>query len=565
MELLYVWIEDYNNIKRQGFNFSPKHHFHFEPNEKEGPVTGGTLTHNPINPNYPDNFFGEHISNITAIVGKNGSGKSSLIKFILEGNYKDFKYIFLYMKDKSIVCKCTNIKYINCFESYLEGNISKFRKSIIYFSPLITSNSNFIIQNDFKNISTVEMLYESTNILSDKNRIYSIGVMANRAYHPIMATYSMLEMSKQIKFVNQIKNFKHVPFTLPQNIEISITLKKSRISSGKEKSQEKQILVELLRLLVEKEKRKDWNLDSRDYDFYSQIDEEIIGLCMDLGIREDARDEILSFFEFLSTNKLTIKAFENEISAIWEVERSKIFKQILNRNKSKSWNEWINMLGISFIWRDMSDGEAALLSLMARLWEYIEEKKDASRINKYTHIIILDEFEVGFHPEWQKEAINRLVAFLNLFEINFQLIITTHSPIILSDIPSNSVIYLEKDEHTNRCNEIIPEDIKRTFGANIHNLYRSSFFMQDGLMGKFAKEKIDGVIRDLRGDGEIEEKRKTEIRFIIDTIGEDVLRTGLEKLYEGRFPLSDKERLEKEFIHLEKKKAEVEQKLKALN
>jgi hypothetical protein len=110
-----------------------------------------------------------------------------------------------------------------------------------------------------------------------------------------------------------------------------------------------------------------------------------------------------------------------------------------------------------------------------------------------------------------------------------------------------------------------PKDMERTFGANIHNLYRSSFFMQDGLMGKFAKEKIDGVIKELRGDSEIAEKRKKEIRYIIDTIGEDVLRTGLEKLYEGRFPLTEKERLEKEFIHLEKKKAEVEQKLKALN
>ncbi len=28
MELLYLWIEDYKNIKQQGFNFSPLYDFH---------------------------------------------------------------------------------------------------------------------------------------------------------------------------------------------------------------------------------------------------------------------------------------------------------------------------------------------------------------------------------------------------------------------------------------------------------------------------------------------------------------------------------------------------------
>jgi AAA15 family ATPase/GTPase len=88
MELLYIWIEDYKNIYRQGFNFSPKYRFEFTPKEfgkdEQGneTVIGGELTCNDENKEFPDNFFGKGISNVTAIVGENGSGKSSLLEII---------------------------------------------------------------------------------------------------------------------------------------------------------------------------------------------------------------------------------------------------------------------------------------------------------------------------------------------------------------------------------------------------------------------------------------------------------------------------------------------------
>jgi len=72
MELLYLWIEDYKNIKRQGFNFSPKYRFDFNHQTNELKCTE--------NKDLPENFFGDNITNVTAIVGKNGSGKSSLLE-----------------------------------------------------------------------------------------------------------------------------------------------------------------------------------------------------------------------------------------------------------------------------------------------------------------------------------------------------------------------------------------------------------------------------------------------------------------------------------------------------
>ncbi len=86
MELVYLWVEDYKNIHKQGFNFSPR--FSCNYNEERNKLTIDE------NDEYIKDFFGEDI-NITAIVGKNGSGKSSLLEFLLLKKEKD-KYIFIY-------------------------------------------------------------------------------------------------------------------------------------------------------------------------------------------------------------------------------------------------------------------------------------------------------------------------------------------------------------------------------------------------------------------------------------------------------------------------------------
>ena len=70
MELVYLWVEDYKNIRKQGFDFSRR--FECEYDEEKNELT--------INENkdyvsiFPDNI------NITAIVGENGRGKTNIVK-----------------------------------------------------------------------------------------------------------------------------------------------------------------------------------------------------------------------------------------------------------------------------------------------------------------------------------------------------------------------------------------------------------------------------------------------------------------------------------------------------
>ena len=109
---------------------------------------------------------------------------------------------------------------------------------------------------------------------------------------------------------------------------------------------------------------------------------------------------------------------------------------------------------------------------------------------------MLDEAEIGFHPAWQRRYLNLIIEFLNALKLinndipQFQIVISSHSPILLSDIPKCCTNYIKRDINGFARNVKSEKDIKETFAANIFDLYRMSFFMNDGLIGEFAQEKI---------------------------------------------------------------------------
>lgn len=101
MELVYLWVDGYKNIQKQGFNFSPNFDVMFTPvyeNEKLSDKSELKITpkENPLK-----DFFGEKIF-INAIIGKNGSGKTSLLTLLAGGifdnadNGKKIKNLFIY-------------------------------------------------------------------------------------------------------------------------------------------------------------------------------------------------------------------------------------------------------------------------------------------------------------------------------------------------------------------------------------------------------------------------------------------------------------------------------------
>jgi predicted ATP-binding protein involved in virulence len=158
---------------------------------------------------------------------------------------------------------------------------------------------------------------------------------------------------------------------------------------------------------------------------------------------------------------------------------------------------------LEFAW-PVSTGEYNMISLFARFYSLIDKRNkllikenEETEINEYIRqdvIILIDEADMTFHPEWQQKYIKKLISFLqNVYsKFNMQLIITTHSPIMLSDIPSDNVIFLYKEKGEDLYSTIKENDIN-TFGSNIYNLYRDGFFLKDnnlGILGDFATYQI---------------------------------------------------------------------------
>lgn len=108
--------------------------------------------------------------------------------------------------------------------------------------------------------------------------------------------------------------------------------------------------------------------------------------------------------------------------------------------------------------------------------------------------IIFDEIELYFHPEYQRKFIDELLkAFKKTYlgpkegikSINIQFL--THSPFILSDIPSGNILKLENG------NKKSFDENEKTFGANIHEQLTQSFFMES-TTGEFALRKINKIV-----------------------------------------------------------------------
>ena len=162
--------------------------------------------------------------------------------------------------------------------------------------------------------------------------------------------------------------------------------------------------------------------------------------------------------------------------------------------------------------------------------------QDSKRI-KYRNVnLVFDEVEICFHPEYQRTFIHKLLSTLNRIGLtrncSFNVIIATHSPFILSDIPQSNILYLEEGKDVSDTIKVNP------FGANLNDILRQSFFLKNGFVGEFAKQKILSLVDYLSPDtdnNKNEWTKESSKYFIDNQIGDEIIKEQLSRLYHSKF------------------------------
>jgi predicted ATP-dependent endonuclease of OLD family len=635
MQLLYVWIEKYNSIEKQGFNFSSE--YYFEIDNPDNP-TKITCTKNE---RYINNFFGAEVNNITAIIGENGTGKSSILNYLkhifdalsifMHNHWLiiDNDLLFIFKKGEDIyLWKGKSFKNIAVFGVKNPVNAEiYFRKLHINRKNLNETISLMFYSNVFDYSKQSRYFHGqcdiSTNILLGKEQQ---NVNADDSKLSQIDYFSSSEIKRQMQFLSEYKNdnllknyFEYYPKALYVYFSTEEVYKKENIDKILIDSFAK--LLRDMSILTRSRQSLNEFKDRQRILFYRgfmahfinnfyrhtiaghgdelfQIDkimeESLLG-NNDLIEVSKIIIERLSFeytnrrtksknnFQYSRLKEITDELFDsvekliNNISEVTEInDDHALFEIELNDfdGFDKFYNSYKSYLGlfkkdkvsdiVRFDWRNMSTGEKAKLNLFSR---FHYAKENLEQLDNEL-VVLIDEGETYYHPQWQKEYINDLIDHIPkiLGNKKIQFIIASNSPIIVSDLPKDNTIFLEKIDKKTVVSKLTEH--RETFAANIHSLFRDAFFVKDGLFGKFATQKIEDLI-ELVNDHKNLKANEEYVRKFLPLIGEDVIRNKLQTMMKRTLETDlvriDKriETLERELVELKKQKNDSDKKRKS--
>ncbi len=602
IRLHYIWFKKYGCYENQGINLSQKYNFSYAPQSNAISVTK--------NKEYIDGFFGKNID-VTAIVGQNGTGKTTLLQFISRlksGDFIDTECVIVCEKDSKFWAG----RYIqeNNQITHDELPIKGLPENkCLYYYPLdnrpsdesrfpFGSDMRFIYMTEMFNPSQYAPSYAGGDDLSFAGTLYDQTTNGEEEKHiqnPVVK-YIHRITDRQLEFLSKGRDFvEQFHINYPQYISIS-------------PSYDAEALTKLYYEVEFKEKIKGDIYNSQNYKISQRKSKRII------GISKNTWDEyskailmnIISSFGYYTNmtyeNKEQLLSLINRCyvqdASLWDktinllneicnsseeynqwlnskrgnkpisfhvdakpyIEFMKCFSKILDeqsRNNDYDYRVYISTQNfkyiktlhdsykkctqivdfLSFSW-GLSSGENLLLNQYGKLMhllKYDSNKgkyylpEDVNSDNSVSNaVIMLDEAEVSFHPEWQRIYFNAILEFIKANicsqETHVQIIIATHSPIILSDIPKQNTVFLKRADN----GSTICVEGEETFAANIFSLYRNAFFLSESEIGAFAESKLCQLVANIHDlfnqEDYPSETKKDELLQQIKLIGDPYIR-----------------------------------------
>jgi len=579
MRIHYIWFREFKSLRNFQANLGSELIFNFDN------VEILTVTKNEV---FVSNFHWNKNNNknlksleITAVVGENGAGKSTILEFLtylMKDNLKT-DYIIIYSKD-NILYKSYSLNNDIEIEGYQKGNI----KTLNYYDP-----NHLVIF--YSNVFDVRYLNSESIEDTDEIKFLSTNVLLDR--HENVLEYLNEELQRQIFFVSKynkdlkLNDIIKLPDTIKMelieinNLSESLTIGGDwennkifnipKFQSTKYLNKEfKKSYLNLIYTAIGKEidnyRNKNnlnlnlnFNLSKILYDIvnFAKSTDEFFGklyevLELKFNLNKDLLNVILEITKkyklLLDTlSKLNVKIKKDEVFD-GEKGDSKYIEylemkpnNISVENFITTYSDIIKEAGLfRFTWKKMSSGQFSFLTLLSRFAYAID--KDNNHYKSY--LLLIDEGDLYFHPQLQKDWLYHFSKAIEIiFNGHVQVILTTHSPLVLSDIPNTNVVFLSNIE--DKLNNFFSvEGSPRTFAANISELFSNSFFIKDGLIGKFAKERINDCIRWLLNASpkEVYQDKDSILKFI-DLIGEPILKNKVYDIYLNKIKLFEPNQL----------------------
>jgi len=654
-DLVFLWINEGEDgvFKDQNVNFGSEYVFKVER-------VGARLKLSAVtDASYIPDFFSApsqpgSISNLTAFVGKNGTGKTKLCKLIANvvGGQADCEFVSV-VRVRAVSGAVWYEAYHSLRGGRKEGHINSLRKFhlgeqgaqprpekldidsslescqlrqeldfgkvvSLYYSPIIDfSNTEFrksyrghidISANNLL-ITAVESHMDTTekfdrvdlmNLIRSKDFERQYVFFMSQAGDHVLKSSSKVDLHtdqiwvEAIKLKHDIKNeFHNIPTTFHNSIRKLEKLYDDELRSWQRRLST--LTTESSAAVTKHEQERmvfsyayymfvaflyNLNLDNSHLDGDGHQFPLYGGDSFIEGVRHFFEQQHIvdptSFvlcIDILQNNVRQIKKAEYSTREIkFTLEQTEMFSLFVNHLNIETELSGIHhkkeeLSGYGFMkfeWGiDPSSGEKAFMDLYSRLYYARTMMKDGvgwhqmnAPFEGYPEqlIIVLDEAELGFHPAWQQEFVMNLTAALpwifstsrtdkgkGMYGPNWtpvQLVIATHSPVSLSDVPLTHTSFLERvSEEGKYIRKVMRGEelgIKHTFGANIHDLYRNSFFLSKHMVGDFAYQKMDEVVKFLI-DPDADPIAAPRMKSTIDLIGEPVIREKLLEMYNARF------------------------------
>lgn len=554
MKICFIWTERFRNFRDFGLNLSSVEKFAYR---------NGVLEMESLTP-LPDDFFGSTITEVTGIVGKNGAGKSNALELLFHaiksGNdslVKDFlvvtselgQYVchfsfasggppivppgFDVLKYDPGFCRAKAVFFSNVYDERklsFHSDVSDISLNNFYRRPINSKlrTSSFTKQirlTNSKVFRTLDIdLPEKVQLLS---RLWSYRTTYRLDNLRSTTSLKMKEFSRSFRErardISSINKFP-ILFKFGYFIEvyifchkhIDLLVSRSKFTTGLDD------LFHRLSAIRSTEEIADRLIEYLD-DTFSLDDFEISGTSSSMWRRESSGlKEFHEQIKFIQQLKSSI--YDLHFEYFSEGSRSRnieYFTFDYNSKKAKKFiSDYTELFGDTELfdidWLGISSGHKAYLNVFASLHQELKATRHEELV------LCIDEGDLYLHPKWQVEFFDKLInALPNLYSGKVQLILTSHSPFLLSDLPRQNITILDPEIGGAAMNGV--DLVSNTFGGNLYDLYAEFFFLGEKRTSDFAYKKIKKLIEMVEG-GNLTKLEKNNLRRHINIFGDEIVQ-----------------------------------------